>query len=572
MKKKHMAFILSLMLCMGCITACGGNDMEEVTDGKTIVCTDFTSFDITRRITEGTDITVEGVDFGAIDWEKGISGRDRAKINRSMLFINGTWVDAATIGIDESTQRIELSGFMEKKQNSKDDNRIYSGISIDLKDGNEINDTENDGQSGNRNPVVVIPGAGKEDDPDGNNPADADEENNNDADVGANGGNITGNNGQGSGQGGIPDNNDNNGNIKGNETGNPSSVGNNGQGGNGQAAQGNGGAIVTPNPSESQEKLGLRMYFLDSTYDAPPTSSDRNGYALGSYPEGAQVAKPSVNPDPYQTWICDRIASMDSGSCLYFILGNGNGTYTIFYAEGMLIPRYKVVATVDDIRISTITGTTDVACESGTKDMLSAYSSCFMEGKPPKIAQAERSHMLADTVDFAQGIWLDVGNTRELALKIKDRLIEADPINKEKFEENYKKLDSELASMDDKFQFAVESSRNRTIFIGGAFVYKYMTDAYGIDYVSIYDYSIQEDTVSPTRLMNFADLLSTYKIKYIVKDCQSSMDGINSVKSEIDHNLNTLIIDTLYHVDDWGNTSYIDMMDDNCTILKKALY
>ena len=61
-------------------------------------------------------------------------------------------------------------------------------------------------------------------------------------------------------------------------------------------------------------------------------------------------------------------------------------------------------------------------------------------------------------------------------------------------------------------------------------------------------------------------------IKYIVKDVSSSMDGITSIRNEINHNLNIVIIDNLESVEDWENSSYFEIMDNNCIILDKALY
>jgi len=579
---KHVYKILSAAIIgamsISCIGGCGKKEEPDKEYNKTIVCTDFTSYDIARRIAEGTDVAVEGIDFGQIDWEKGLSGRDRAKINNSMLFINGTWIDDSIIGgLDEGLLRIQLSDFAEQKENSKDDNRLYTGISLTVHSADEEKNSENNPESVNRPQVVVNPNADK-----GNGSNEGDGQKNNGQDT---------NGSQGNNPNSNPENNQGNSNSNGNEnnggsgtnensgnTGNENGSGsNNGNGNNNWNPDDwkNNGENGSDANTNSGTKEGIRMYFCESSYSAPPCPTDRNGYSLGNYPAGEEILNPSNDPDPYHTWICNRISSIGEAS-MYFILDNGNGTYTILHSVGWLIERYEVVATVEDIYISHIDNIQNVVCEPSTRDMLGAYSDCFMEGSPSNkqagVMKPEERIALADTVDFAKGIWLDVKNTKAMAENIKDRLIEIDPVNKDKYEENYKKVDSDLSSLDDKYQLAVDSSKNRTLFIGGAFVYEYMVDAYGIDYVSIYDYSIQENSVPPTRLMNFAELLSQYKIKYIVKDRQSTMDGIESVKSEINHNLNTLIIDTLEYVENWENSSYFDLMEDNYTILKKALY
>lgn len=526
-KKAGILLLIPLIL-----TGCKKENTEEE-KSRTVVCTDFVSYDITRKITEGTDITVEGIDFSSIDWEKGISGRDRNKINKSLLFINGTWLDESKTGeFKEGLNKIELKDFSERKKNDKNNNKLYSGFSFTEEEDNDGSTIKNPGAQ----QVIANPNAGKD--------KDKDKDKN-------------GNKEDNDGNTDKPSEND-----KGSEDSQKPSD-----------TETEAPDQDTPDKNEEDgnkaDKDGLRLWFTDKSYQGPPVSCDKNGKSLGSYVAGDEIVGSEAAGDKYQLWLCDRIMNMFE-NCGHAVIDNGNGTYTVFADETALTPRFKVLGSLDDIKFTETFTWKDVMCESGARGMLGAYSDCFMEGQLN--AAADKKLMLANTADFAEGFWLDVKNARKFAEEVKNRMCEADAANRDIYEENYAKLDGELASLDDKFQYTADSSKNHLIFIGGGFVYGYMVDSYGIDYVSIYDYSTQDESATPTRLMNFAELIDRYKIKYIVKDKKSTMDGINSVKAEIDHNLNTLIIDTLEHVDDWENSSYLDLMDDNCTIFKKALY
>lgn len=590
--KKAMIFMLSASLLIPTLSGCGKQEEEEYEE-KYILATDFTSYDIARRIADGSDIGVMGLDINKILAEgNGLSGRDRSKINKAAFVINASFLgdEAFGDGIDETKRiggkdHLNMGDFIDRKKNSSDDNKLYSEdfkLHISKKD-NADNDLDSNASSfgGGKNQVVANPNSGKK--PDGNglhqggnsnsgdNSGNSNENNNGNAgnnDNSGNGNSGNSNSGNpGSNPGGNSGNDNNNGST--NQGGNSGSSGNQGSGNNNGGSGNFGNESDTTYPSR---ETGLIFKFVDVSIPSAPCSADRSGYSITSFPVGHGIANPNVNPDPYLVWVCDRIIAMSKQadvSAFDFILDDGNGGYICIHNDGMTMIRAKVI-TMDDIYLPEHQTTKYVICDSSVKDRITLPDGA-------KIAKAdipemnERPYVMATTVDYARGPWLDVKNTQVLAEKILEKLIELDPENKTRFEENYEKVKSELESLDDKVQLTVDTSENQTIFIGGSFVYKYMVDSYGIDYVSIYDYSHQ-DNVSPTRLMNFAKLVDEYTIKYIVKDVSSSMDGITSIRNEINHNLNIVIIDNLESVEDWENSSYFEIMDNNCIILDKALY
>lgn len=513
--------ILPVVLCFSLLLSMTGCGKEEnkTTEKKNIVTTDFVTYDVTKNLIKDTDLTVEMINI-----TDELSGRDRNKINNSILFINTE--DLSKIeGIDENIKKLEISSFIESKENSSDDNKIY-GENLNF----ISNDTSEDNNSDNNSQIQIIVN------PNSNN--NKSEENNK-----QNTSNTTDN---------KDDLDSNSKNTNQNNTNNNQDSNN-----------------TNENDSEKNsnqiniEPKGLEIIYVDSNVGSAPCSSDLNGKTLSSMEVGYSVVG-YKEEDPYQAWICKRIEALNPGEFVkYAALDLGGGNYKIFVYDGGYLARYKVVDGINGIFIPDYGQT--LYAESSLQSVLSEYETASIE-KPVET----EAKILASTVDKATDYWLDVDNTVLLSQKIRDLLIEVDPINTEKYNNNYKDYESELLSLDDKIQYAVDISQNKLIFIGGAFKYKYFTDGYGINYISIYDYSTQETSL--TRLNNFAKIVNKYNIKYIIKDPLSSTDGIESIKTEVSHNINTVIIDTMEQVDNPDSTSYLEIMNNNYIILKKALY
>lgn len=468
------------------LTLCGCGKKEEIEEtSKSIIATDFVTYDVARNLAKDTDFNVELIE----DTDE-LSGRDRNKINKSLIFINTKGIP----DVDEN-KTIDIFSFIDQKENNKDDNKVYSEVSLIIKEEKQEISEESVTQ------VVVKPNKNNETKP-------------------KNSENI--NNSENSESPNKPDN---------------AKIDENSE---------------TENIKEAQGlylKDGAKVILCKSTFDSAPTSSDKNGYSLGNYPIGYKVRETN---DEYSKWLCDRINNLSKDYVTYAGIDNGDGTYTLFRDDTALTTQYKVI-TVDEIIITESFGEEKIYFEDTLGSKFSSLD----------------KKILAATVDMSTDYWLDINNTILLAEKIKDKLIEVDPENKNIYDENYKTYINDLETISDKIKYIVDNSENKTIFIGGEFNYKYFTDCYGINYVSLYDYS-SEELPSLTRLSNFAKILNKYKIKYVIKDKEASMEGINSIKTELDYNLNTVIIDSMQSatIDD----SYLDIMNNNYIILKKAIY
>lgn len=530
MKRKLAIFLAGIMILSA--SGCGSKNKTEINYNKSIITTDFVTYDVTRQLTKGSDLSVE-----LIDIEKELTGRDKNKIIKSLLFINVS-DNILLEDIGDSVNMIKITDFIEQKENDSQNNMIYN-------DSFQLNFGDDDQSKGeqNANSQIVI-----NDNNSNKNNQNENEQNNQNQSDDENKSNANDNNSN-------DNNNTNNGSNNNNGNNNNNNNSNNSNNNNGNGPNNNQGNNSTENEWHDPR---LVFDYVDTTYPSAPASANLSGYTIASMPVGYEIKY--TDDDSYDNWVLNRIEQL--GTPLWAALDDGKGGYKLFKSEGVLMMRYKVISSIDDISLL-ILQDTHLLCESSIKGRIKGSNDSSM---------AEKKIFLAVTRDISKTYWLDVKNTMLLEEKILEKLIEIQPEDKELFEKNYEEYRSSLISLNDKLQYTVDQSVNKTIFIGGAFKYKYLTDGYQINYISIYDYSNQDETPSLTRLNNYAKVINRYNIKYIVKDNISSMDGINSIRTEVSHNVNVVIIDTMESVEDLENNTYIDIMENNIIILKKALY
>lgn len=81
-------------------------------------------------------------------------------------------------------------------------------------------------------------------------------------------------------------------------------------------------------------------------------------------------------------------------------------------------------------------------------------------------------------------IWTSPKNAMIMVNNILDALCEIDPENAAYYEENATNYLSELEELDAEFKEVVNQAKRMTIYHGGRFAMQYLTNEYGIDYVS----------------------------------------------------------------------------------------
>ena len=177
--------------------------------------------------------------------------------------------------------------------------------------------------------------------------------------------------------------------------------------------------------------------------------------------------------------------------------------------------------------------------------------------------------------EYDEHIWLSVKNASYLTGKIAETLGEADSENKAVYSENAAAYQAKLNELDEQYQQAVDSAKNKVLLFGDRFPFRYMTDDYGIKYYAAFIGCSAETEASfetVTFLAGKADELHLGNIMVIeTGDQKIAKTIIENTKSK---NQNILTLNSLQSTtaqDVKGGVTYLSVMQDNLEVLKTAL-
>lgn len=167
-------------------------------------------------------------------------------------------------------------------------------------------------------------------------------------------------------------------------------------------------------------------------------------------------------------------------------------------------------------------------------------------------------------------VWLSTSISADLALSIKDALIEKLPSQAETFEANYQTLVQELQALDNQFKDMVAQANTHTFFVSHA-AFGYIAGEYGLQQVPIAGLNSQDEP-SQKELIELVDLADKSNIKYILFEQNVSSKLATTLQSEIGAEALTLHnLSVLTDKDIANNETYFTLMEQNIETLRKAL-
>lgn len=87
-----------------------------------------------------------------------------------------------------------------------------------------------------------------------------------------------------------------------------------------------------------------------------------------------------------------------------------------------------------------------------------------------------------DVIEYDEHIWTSPVNAMTITEVIRDALIQADPANQEIYRENGEAYLAELRDLDGRFRQVSEDRERNLIVVGDKFPFRYLADAYRLDY------------------------------------------------------------------------------------------
>lgn len=167
-------------------------------------------------------------------------------------------------------------------------------------------------------------------------------------------------------------------------------------------------------------------------------------------------------------------------------------------------------------------------------------------------------------------VWLSTSISADIALSIKDALIEQLPNQSKTIEANYQSLLHDLQALDSQFKEMVAQANTRTFFVSHA-AFGYIAGEYDLEQVPIAGLNSQDEP-SQKELMGLVDLAKKLNIKYILFEQNVSSKLATTIQTEIGaealtmHNLSVLTDEDIAN-----NETYFKLMEQNIETLRKAL-
>ncbi|WP_203247344.1 metal ABC transporter solute-binding protein, Zn/Mn family [Sporosarcina beigongshangi] len=264
------------------------------------------------------------------------------------------------------------------------------------------------------------------------------------------------------------------------------------------------------------------------------------------YPPGAD----EHTFDPTQK---DMIALADSD--LFFYIGLGLEGFVENAEKTMEGERVKMVAVADDIP---------------EESLGEGHDHNHGEEGYESHEHDEEGHDLHDHGEFDPHIWISPILSIELAITIKDSLIEASPDKKDAFEQNFEGLKKDLLEIDQKFKDMAANASIKTFFVSHA-AFGYIADTYGFEQVAVAGLNSQSEP-SQKQLASLVEYAKEHDVKYVLFEQNVSSKLADVIRKEIGadslmlHNLGILTTKDVENKED-----YLSLMEYNIETLAKAL-
>ena len=164
-------------------------------------------------------------------------------------------------------------------------------------------------------------------------------------------------------------------------------------------------------------------------------------------------------------------------------------------------------------------------------------------------------------------VWLDPTLAKEIARKIADGLIKADPADKATYEQNLAALVAKLDGLDTQLKDGLRLCDRREIITSHA-AFGYLTRRYGLEQVAVEGLSPDSEP-TPARIAEVTETARARKATHIFFETLVNPQVAETIAKEI--GAQTLVLDPIEGVKDERTQTYFTVMGDNLANLRTAL-
>lgn len=268
----------------------------------------------------------------------------------------------------------------------------------------------------------------------------------------------------------------------------------------------------------------------------------------GEFVEVSSIYPPGANEHTFEPTQKDMMNLADAD--VFFYIGLGLEGFVENVKKTLSNEDVAMIATADQI-----------------SDEKLAISTGHAERKE---AEEGHSHEEHNHGDVDPHVWLSPAISQDLALSIKNALIEKMPNQEATFTANYDALVKELQDLYNEFKTMVATAEEKTFFVSHA-AFGYIAGEYGLTQVPIAGLNSQSEP-SQKELTAIVDKAKDLQIQHILFEQNVSSKLAEIIQKEIGaeslvlHNLSVLTTDDVKN-----NENYFTLMKKNIQTLDKAL-
>lgn len=316
----------------------------------------------------------------------------------------------------------------------------------------------------------------------------------------------------------------------------------------------------TSQKTEKKDKLSIYTTVYPLSYFA-----QRIG---GDYVEVASIYPAGANEHTFEPTQKDMMKLADAD--IFFYIGLGLEGFVENAKKTLANEDVTMVSTADEVsdeKLAVSTGHVHAEDEEHEVDAHDEHEHGTAEDNHEHEAE-EHGH--DEHGDIDPHVWLSPTISQDLALAIKNTLVEKMPAQEATINTNYDALVKELQDLDQDFKAMTDKAQNKTFFVSHA-AFGYIAGQYGLTQVPIAGLNSQNEP-SQKELTKIVDKANELHIHYILFEQNVSSKLAEIIQKEVGaeslvlHNLSVLTAD-----DEKNKETYFTLMQKNIQTLEKAL-
>jgi zinc transport system substrate-binding protein len=177
--------------------------------------------------------------------------------------------------------------------------------------------------------------------------------------------------------------------------------------------------------------------------------------------------------------------------------------------------------------------------------------------------------------EYDEHVWLSLKNAAIICDEIVAVMQTIDPQNRDSYQHNGARYQEKLQQLDQRYQDAVASSKQKTVLFGDRFALRYLADDYGLKYYAAFPGCSAETEASFETIVFLANKIDELKLDSICVLESSDQSMATTIwENTTSKGDNILVFDSLQSVsqaDVEAGATYLSRMEDNLLTLTAAL-